>query len=114
MSTETRTYNPLLLGEGETDSGVLVSGQVLDAGALLGKITASGKLTLSLAAATDGSEVPYAILSEATDATSGDKVCPIILAGPVAEKNIIFGAGHTAESTKDTLRDLGIFLKTSK
>lgn len=111
----TGTYDNLIVGEDTvTDSGVLIAGQNLARGALLGKITASGKLTLSLSASTDGSEVPYAILNEATDATAADKVCPIILSGEVNDGSVTFGTGHTAASTKDGLRSEGIFLKTAK
>lgn len=111
----TSTYDNLVAGEDTiTDGGVLIAGQNLERGALLGKITASGKLTLSLSASTDGSEVPFAILNETTDATSADVRCPIILGGQVNSGSIVFGADHTAASTKDGLRDLGIYLKTAE
>lgn len=108
------SYDNLIVGEDTiTDGGVLIAGQNLSRGALLGKITASGKLTLSLSASTDGSEVPYAILNGDVDATSADTRCPIILSGEVNVKSVTFGTGHTEASTKDGLRNLGIFLKTA-
>lgn len=110
----TSTYDNLIQGEVVTDSGVLITGQNLARGALLGKITASGKLTLSLSAASDGSEVPYAVLNEATDATSADKTTAIILSGELSEDAIVYGTAHTKATVKDGLRDLGIFLKKSK
>lgn len=111
------TYAPDRLVAGQNvrlvaDGGTLASGQNLTRGALLGKITASGALALSLAAASDGSEVPYAILAEDTDASAGDKVCTVYLAGEFNPNVMTFGTGHTASSVKDALRDAGIFLKT--
>jgi hypothetical protein len=111
---ETFDYDNLIQGESVTDSGVLITGQNLGRGSLLGKITASGKLNLSLSTADDGSEVPYAILNEDTDATLADKTCPIIIAGEVSEDAIVYGAAHTKATVKDGLRSLGIFLKTYK
>lgn len=52
---------------------VIASGSgKLDAGAVLGKITASGKYKPFTAAATDGSQNAAAILYEGCDATSAD------------------------------------------
>lgn len=111
----TSTYDNLIVGDNTvTDSGVLITGQDLLRGALLGKITASGKLTLSLSASADGSETPYAILNGDTDATSADTRCPIILSGEVNSGSVTFGTGHTAASTKDGLRTEGIIFKTAK
>jgi len=110
---EKRYDNLIVGGEITTDSGVLVSGQKLTRGAVLGKITTSGKLTLSDDGASDGSETPYAILNEDVDATAGDKSCAILLGGEVNSNALTFGGAHTAQNTKDTLRGLGIFLKTS-
>ena len=94
--------------------GTVVSGQNVLRGALLGRITASGKLTLSLAASSDGSEVPAAILANDTNATSGDKTNALIYtAGEFNERKVIFGTGHTAASTRDALRQIGIHLKDS-
>jgi len=110
----TQTYDNLIVGgDIVTDSGVLIAGQNLTRGALLGKITASGKLTLSVDTATDGSEAPYAVLNEDVDATAGDTVCSVLLGGEVNSNVMTFGGAHTAESTKDGLRSLSIFLKTS-
>ena len=108
-------YKNLVIGDNTvTDGGVLSSGENLVAGDLLGKVTATGKLLLSLSAASDGSEVPYCVLGSDVDATSADTACPIILGGEINSDSVTFGTGHTAASTKDALRGLGIFLKTSK
>ncbi len=97
-----------------TDTVTLVSGQNLGRGAVLGKITASGKYTLSLAAAEDGSEDPCAVLAAATDASGGDKKTAIYQTGEFNQDALTFGTGHskTTAATRDALRALGIFLKT--
>jgi hypothetical protein len=50
----------------------VLSGQILSAGAVLGKVTASGKYKVLAPAADDGSEVAAAILYGAVDASAGD------------------------------------------
>lgn len=73
----------------------------------------SGKYILSLAAATDGSQVPVAIAAEAIDASAADKVGLIYLAGDFNQRQLTFGTGHTAASTKVALAARGIFLHAS-
>ena len=90
----------------------LALGQALPRGAVLGRITASGKLTLSAAAATDGSQVPYGILADDADATLTDVLCGAYVKGEFNQNALTFGAGHTPQTLHDALRDGGIFLKT--
>jgi len=71
----------------------------------------SGKYVKSLAASTDGSQYPAAILSEDTDATSADKTTVIYITGRFNSDAVTFGTGHTLASTKDDLRDKGIILQ---
>ncbi|SLN77585.1 head decoration protein [Oceanibacterium hippocampi] len=118
MTAPSRTseaYTPDSLHGGDfpirTLPGTLITGQNLARGALLGKITVGGKLTLSLAAAEDGSEVPYGILAEAVDATAGDKPAIVYVAGDFVENEITFGAGHTAATVRDGLRALGLHIR---
>lgn len=96
----------LLLSEPAT----LLAGQNLKRGALLGRITASGKFVLSLAAAGDGSQVPVAVLVDDTDATAGDKPTLIHTRGDFIAQALTLGAGHTVASVKAGLEDRGIFL----
>ena len=79
MSTlETNSYDNLIAGSVpiSTDRETLLSGQNLERGALLGKITASGasqgKLKQCDSSAVEGSQTPYAILMEDTDASLAD------------------------------------------
>jgi hypothetical protein len=89
-----------LLSNEETlslDKGVLISGQNLNVGTVLGKITASGKYTLHNNAASDGSEVAAAILYNTTDASAGDTACTVLTRlAEVAEAKLIFKSGISA------------------
>lgn len=74
----------------------------------------SNKLTISLAAAEDGSQEPFAILLEDVDATNADKNCPVAVEGIFNEEALIYGTGHTADTVRYGLRKLGIHLRTMK
>lgn len=94
-----------------TEGGTIASGQNIKRGALLGKITSSGKLVLSLAAAEDGSETPYAVLAdEEVNASAGDVGATWYLTGQFNAANLTIGTGHTAASVRAGLRSLGIFI----
>lgn len=97
-----------------TENMVLLAGQVLNRGTLIGRITASGKATIATAAATDGSQNPYGILLDYYDATAGDLGgCGVMVKGEFNDNAVIFGAGHTVLTVHDALRDAGIYLKPS-
>jgi hypothetical protein len=96
-----------------TEEAILAAGQDLQRGALLGKITEGGKCALSLAAASDGSQAPWAVLAKDTDATGEDRTTVVYVAGVFNSGAMTFGTGHTAESVAEGLRDKGIFLKTT-
>lgn len=88
----------------------VISGQNLEAGAVLGKITASGKYNLSLSAAVDGSETPDLILAQDCDASAGDKEAVAIESGTVVSSALTLGAAHTIASIREGLRDKGIMI----
>ncbi len=116
MATETYTPDNLIAGDFpvETSTVTIVSGQNLTRGALLGKITASGKFTLSASGAGDGSEVPIAVLAEDTDASGGDvSNVPVYVSGDFNEGQVTFGTGHTADSVRWDLYGRGIYLKSA-
>lgn len=73
----------------------------------------SGKYKLAAAAATDGSAVPAVILAEDTDASGGDKVTVAYFGAVVDENALTYGAGHTAATCREPLRDVGIQLQSS-
>lgn len=68
------------------------------------------KYKLSAAAATDGSAVPDAILAEDTDASGSDKTTVAYFGGGFDQSKLVLGAGHTAASIKEGLRQKGIHL----
>lgn len=93
---------------------VLISGQNLTRGTLLGKITASDKYTLYVAGASDGSEVARAILAMATDASGGDAQTIIYETGIFSEQEVIAqtaGVSSISVALRNQLQDVGIFLE---
>ena len=91
----------------------VITGQNLVRGTVLGKITAGGKYTISLAAASDGSGVVDLVLAEDCDASSADKLAIAYERGDFIQEALTLGAGHTAASIKEVLRGKGIFLISS-
>ena len=73
----------------------LLAGTPYPVGAVLGKITASGKYTLSPATGSDGTETAVAVLLEATDATLADATGIVVMRGPV----IVSRAGLAFDAT---------------
>ena len=108
-------YSPDSLLAGNADLLVgrkvtLITGQNLLRGAVLGKITASGKYNLSLTAAVDGSETPDLILAEDTDATAVDVEAMAYSRGDFNENALTIGTAHTADSIREGLRVKGVTL----
>jgi hypothetical protein len=89
----------------------IAAGQNLQRGAVLGKITASGKYVLSASGAADGSQTPDLVLAEPLDATGGDKDAMAYYQGHFNETKVILGAGHTVASIWEGLRVKGIILE---
>lgn len=114
--SSSNSYDPngLLVGENPVISRqiTLITGQNLTRGAVLGKITASGKYTLSLSASADGSQVPDCVLAEDTNATAADKLTVAYFVAGVNESKLTIGTGHTAASIKEGLRVKDIHLLT--
>lgn len=91
----------------------IASGQNLVRGAVLGKITASGKYVLSLSAAADGSQTPDLVLAEDVNASAADTNGLAYERGDFNAGALTLGAGHTIASIRDGLRGKGITLITS-
>ena len=72
----------------------LLAGTNYPVGAVLGRITASGKLKLSTATGTDGAQTAAAVLLYATDATAADQNAVVIVRGPaiVSKAALVFDA----------------------
>jgi len=69
------------------DAITVASGQTLEAGSVLGKVTASGKYAIYDNGAADGTEVAVALLVEGVDASAADADGVAIVRG-VAEYNL--------------------------
>ena len=72
----------------------LLAGIKYPVGAVLGRITASGKLKLSTATGSDGAQTAAAVLLYATDATAVDREAVVLLRGPalVSKAALVFDA----------------------
>lgn len=88
------------------------AGQNLARGSVLGVITASGKAKLVDKESVDGSQVVYAVLAEATDATAADKVAPVYLTGEFNSAKLTVGAGDTVADHVINARKVGLFFKS--
>jgi len=98
----------------QSEPETILTGQNLPARSVVGRVTASGKWILSLAAAVDGSEVPRGITAEAINATAADVVGPVIKAGQFNPTLLNYGAGHDAASVKAAFEGTPLFLHEPK
>ena len=113
MLVETYTPQELFTGSfpRHTEPHTIAAGQTLAALSVLGRVTASGELKLSAAAATDGSETPVAILLAPVDTTGGAALAPVYLAGCLNPDLLVYGAGHDAASVKAAFLGTPLFLR---
>lgn len=96
-----------------TASVTVLAGQVLQRGAVLGMITASGKYILSLAAAADGSQNPSVIAADYIDASAGDVAGGVYQAGEFNGAALTLGAGISLAAATAAFRPLSIYIKGS-
>lgn len=97
-------------------TGILISGQNLETGSLLGIITASGKYTRHAHGAADGSQTVAGILYDNVDATDGDIAGTVVVVADtvVRESSLTYSAGAGAPeiATANTeLAALGIIVR---
>lgn len=80
------------------------------AGAVLGKLTATGKYVRFTPGAADGSEIPKAVLSQpVTAAGAGDVAARPVIAGRVRAGDLVNNAGAALTAAQlDLLRDFSI------
>lgn len=69
------------------DSGTLASGQNLERGTVIGRVSATGNLVESEQDATDGSQIPVGVLNHDADATS-------------AAMNVVYAKGGDLDKTQ--------------
>lgn len=89
----------------------VLSGQNLVRGSVVGVVTASGKVILSLSGAADGSQTPYAVLAADVDASTGDKPGIVYLTGEFEGDELTLGTGHTLASIEAGLEAKNIYLR---
>ncbi len=94
------------LADGATD---FVSGDTFNITVAAG----SGQWKRSVAAATDGSQRPLAILVGDVDATAATKNAAVYRTGEFNEAALNFGAGHSAATVRAALEAAQIYLKTT-
>jgi len=108
------SYKPCSLVAGEYPRieriVTIAAGADLTKGAVLGRITASGKFALSASASSDGTELPDAILAEDVFASGNDVQAVVYFSGEFNEHALELGAGHTLDSIRIPLRAKSIFL----
>jgi hypothetical protein len=85
----------------------ILSGRSLEAGTVLGKVTASGKYRDLDPALTNGAEIAAAILYDATDASGGDaEAVAILRLAEINAAEIIWPDGITANQKQTALGQL--------
>jgi hypothetical protein len=92
----------------------IAAGADLAKGAVLGRITASGKFKLSASASSDGSQAPDAILAEKASAAGADVQAVVYFSGEFNENALILGVGHTLDAVRLTLKAKSIYLRANQ
>lgn len=96
-----------------TDTGIIAKAGILKRGAILGMVTASGEYVISKKDATDGSEIPCAILVDDVDTTTDAVDGGLYLMVEFNQNRIIFDDTWTAADLKAAMRPFSIFLRDS-
>jgi len=91
VSSTSETPKRILASDHTIVTSVTVaSGEgVLEAGTVLGKVTASGKYAAYDNAASDGTQTAVAILADKVDATSSDQLAPAYIHGVFKESALV-------------------------
>ena len=113
---ENHDTTPLIIANPYYSNQTIVAGQDLQAGSVLGVITASGKLKLveeALDPVPDGSEVARFVLTQDVNAVA-DTVVSVLKAGVVNAEKLIFGDDETWEDHEIELRDACIMTVETK
>lgn len=100
--TETWTPDDLIASGYPVENQVetILSGETIVRGCLLGRVTASGKLKVSLAAANDGSQKPVFIAAYGMGTLAADTEAEVYKSGGFRLSALTLGAGHTAASVR--------------
>lgn len=96
-----------------TEPVVIASGQgVLQRGAVVGRVTSTGKWILSKATASDGSQQVLAILADIADATSADAPAPAYTAGEFNSGLLAYDATWALTALAAALRIVNINVRS--
>lgn len=96
-----------------THGGRTITGGAFVRGTVLGRITASQKYTIALAAAADGSQTPVALLVDDVDASAADAIGGIYAMGEFNDRAVTLGTGMTLTAARAALELQNIYLKSS-
>jgi len=111
----TETPDNLLVGGSNYDAltkiGTVLTGQTLVRGSVLGVITASGKLQLCDASASDGSEDPKFILINDTGVLAADAEAVAYKTGAFQRSALTWGTNGAPTGYEEALHLRGIYLK---
>jgi len=117
IDTVTGSYSPdnLIIGDIPTISydETIISGQDVERGAVMGMITASGKLTACDHTASDGSEAPYGVMAEDCDASLADVTGGVYVFGHFDSGELTFGGSSTISDLKSAMRLVGLYVDTA-
>lgn len=119
----TYSYTPLFAGTAQvilsdvSETVITGSGVVLE-GTVMGRITASGKITPLDKDAVDGSQVPVGVFATDTvdhqvDATSADKVGSLYLSGQFNSDALYFASGTVLADVKQAMIAANLYPSTA-
>ncbi|MDX8367775.1 head decoration protein [Cytobacillus sp. IB215665] len=109
-----RDFDNLIAGGQENiTTGVvtLKGGNQYTRGTVVGLLTADGSSVIVDSSKSDGSERPYGILTDDVDTTDGDMEAVVYLTGEFNEDKLTFGGADTPGNHRQSLREMGIFIK---
>ena len=106
MTIETIQPGDLLVNDYpvQTQPATIASGQTLNRGAVMGRVTADDKYLLSASAAVDGSETPVTVLAVDVDASGGDIEASVYVSAAFDGSKLNFGVGIDAVATEKAFR----------
>lgn len=96
-----------------TDTISVAQGQQLVRGAVIGRRTKTGEWVLSVSTATDGSEIPAAVLADNVDASQSTTSVLVYLSGEFNSHYMGIDSSWDLEAIKHALRASNIHVKTS-
>ena len=100
------------------DQVIVASGQNLALGAVVGRVTTTGKLKVLAPAATDGTEAAVGILASDINASTGDRDDGVLIArhALVASHALVWPAGITSAQKTTAIAQLearGVLIRTA-